>query len=350
MSATEFTPRRRAKDCIYWVAGNYDTTKDNKVKGQVNTLVVSKDRASKHSEIYTPKCAVDFIWESSIFASKKKSELNGEYFDKYQFIAYVNILDPFCGNGNFPETIIRDKLKAIFKSIREQGFDLRQLRYSGDAFMLMILSVSSLYALDLQSDNVIITRNRIFYFVSKTFKKVYGRQIKISEAKLFCYLLRMQIQHADTMSCEYPFLFFKNDDTKVYYYFRQWTGLCWKVRDKNGWWIEYARTIKDIIEPNYKKEDGTWDYKKINSKKKGSFKDLYPDFMGIDLDNPPADKKIDYFVGDFQNINEIYQTYLQVYFEIEKNQSKKSFTRYGFVDLRTQQSGYEIYLKRSKNV
>lgn len=294
MSA-EFTPRRRAKDCIYWVAGAYGT---GNIEGQDSNLVVSKKRVEDHAEIYTPFSIVKFMYDAQIDSAVKAMEGKGVSRDK--IIAYGQTLEPSCGSGNFLEYIIRQKLKAVFRHLRNnKAISLKDLRYSTDALVFMILSVNSLFGLELQPDNVIISRNRIFIFIHKAFRRVYGRRMQLSEAMIFAYLLRMQIQHNNALLGLPLYISIKHvGGGDIEYYFSRHNHKTWERRDMNGW-----------VEPK-------------------------------DPINP--------FKGSLANMRAVYQDYLRVYYEGDRELHElqnEDFSKYGFVDLRTQQTGYQAYIK-----
>lgn len=312
MSAT-FTPRRRAKDCIYWVAGAYGTGKSN-IAGQESNLVVNKKRVEDHAEIYTPLPIVKMMYKNSIDSAKKSAETEAKKmgvagkskvrFVCDSFIAYSGTLEPSCGSGNFLEYIIREKLKAVFRHLRNnKAINLKDLRNSMDALVFMILSVNSLFGLELQPDNVIISRNRVFIFIHKTFRRVYDRRMKLSEAMIFAYLLRMQIQHDNALLGLPLYITLRHvGGGNIEYYFSRHNIKdkkgSWERRDMNGW-VE----PKDPIEP---------------------------------------------FKGNLANMRAVYQDYLRVYYEGDKelhDLQNEDFARWGFVDLRTQQSGYQAYIK-----
>lgn len=302
MSATEFTPRRRAKDCIYWVAGAYGTGKGN-ISGQKSNLMVSKKRVEDHAEIYTPFSIVKFMYDAQIDSAVKAMEGKGVSRDK--IIAYGQTLEPSCGSGNFLEYIIRQKLKAIFRGIRERIglIGLRELRYSADAFVFMLLATNSLCGLELQPDNVIISRNRIFIFIHKTFRRVYGRNMRLSEARTFAYLLRMQIQHNNALLCLPLYISIKHvGGGDIEYYFSRND-----VKDKKGSWMR--RDLNGWVEPT---------------------------------------APIKPFKGSFTDMRAVYHDYLRVYYEGDKELHElqnEDFSKYGFTDLRTQQSGFRAYLR-----
>lgn len=300
MSA-DFTPRRRAKDCIYWVVGAYGT---GGIEGQDSNLVVNKKRAKDHAEIYTPLPVIKFMYKTQVDNAQKSSQARGEEFRRDLFMAYSGTLEPSCGSGNFLEIIIREKLKALFRSIRENiGVELKYLRYSTDALVFMILSVNSLYGLDLQPDNVIISRNRIFIFIHKTFKRVYGRRMQLSEARIFAYLLRMQIQHNNALIGLPLYISIKHiGGGRIEYYFSRHNHKTWERRDMNGWGV-------------------------VDSS---------------------SDKGIAPFKGSLANMRAVYQDYLRAYYEGDRELhalQNEDFSKWGFIDLRTQQSGYQAYIK-----
>lgn len=232
-----FTPRRRARDVIFWNSNNGED-------GQV----VSKKRSSEQGEVYTPKIVCDFMYKNYIDHHKEQYQHTIQTIDLHNFMCRV--LEPCCGHGNFLESIIRTKIKSMFRYFRAgTGGNLEKFKPYG-AYYLFI-TMQSLAGIDIMADNVRISRSRMFYFLNRVFKKIYGYYMPLSVARIFAYLLRMQIQHADTLLYDYVFLgvHFKPNFKFTYYFINNYIKdkeSFWRYRGKNGW-VDDAKNLKEFL-------------------------------------------------------------------------------------------------------
>lgn len=63
----------------------------------------------------------------------------------------TTVLEPACGNGNFLSEILARRLACIYRQDQEQDLERS-----------ILLAVSSLYGIDIQKDNVLECRERLF--------------------------------------------------------------------------------------------------------------------------------------------------------------------------------------------
>lgn len=240
--------RRRARDLL-WVHTHYSNS-SNTPKGQETSLVVSKERAKQHAEIYTPKEVVEFMYRSlvssTIFYNDNfkhikellspqdkeytpfKFKIKGkDFYNRLQaghFIEIANFttLEPSCGSGNFLETIITDKIRLVSYAYRKKGlYNAKDPSF----YLSVFLATSTLYAGDLQPDNVKISRARVFHIISKACKAYYKQKMPLIVAKQFAYLLRMTITHCNFLidGRIYPILTI-NAKGEVNYIFKTFAG------------------------------------------------------------------------------------------------------------------------------
>lgn len=104
----------------------------------------SKERVQKHGEVFTPDSIVNDMLDL----------VDGQ-FDKTELEKYIDALylEPSCGNGNFLIRILDRKLEAVQKLPREQ-WNIGLLR-----------ALSSIYGVDIQSDNVEESKERMIELI-----------------------------------------------------------------------------------------------------------------------------------------------------------------------------------------
>lgn len=111
--------------------------------------IKSKKRVSDYGEVYTAEREVnamlDLVWEQA-------ASITTTFFE------------PACGNGNFVAAILKRKLQTVI--VRGGGCE---------QVMLNILrAVSSIYGVDIQSDNVYETRSRLRILAEEIFDSQVG--------------------------------------------------------------------------------------------------------------------------------------------------------------------------------
>lgn len=225
MSENEFIPRRRARDIQFYA-----------LKDANSNLVVSEERVKKTAEVYTPQYIVKFMVQSSLSKIHNENDSDGT---KYYREAFVSCLEPCCGHGNFLEYITQRKFKSLALAWKANKVDFNLMRKTPMPFFYMLNVLDSIDGLDILADNVIVSRNRVFLWTNKVFKKIYGRKMPLSLSKIVAYLLRMKIQHTDTLFGEYCFLRMRCDDKGVcLYYFTHYRNDAWLKYDTNEQWIK----------------------------------------------------------------------------------------------------------------
>lgn len=129
-----------------------------------NTLsgIKSRERVQQHGEVFTPDSIVNDMLDLV------DNELNKEDIWDYINKAY---LEPSCGNGNFLIRILDRKLQVVQKLPKEQ-WELG-----------LIHSLCSIYAIDIQADNVKESKERIIELIKNG--QVNVLELKGKEVKEF---------------------------------------------------------------------------------------------------------------------------------------------------------------------
>lgn len=297
--------RRKARDLL-WIHTYYN--KGNEPKGQATELIVNKERTKKHAEVYTPREAVDFMHKSALVATLKH---NKEYeylhakLNEYQHtipfrgsdfynrleardfieLAELTTLEPCCGSGNFLETIITDKIRFIAYAYRKKNY----YNPCDPSFYLSCFRVAStLYGVDLQPDNVKISRARVFHIIAKACKRYYKRPMPLSIARQFAYMLRINIIHGDTLLDRRVYCFYMlTARGEIKYIFKTFAGFAL------GGWHSYT-------------ENDTWD-----------------------LDS----SKTHIFTKHFLQMRDIYQHWAKLQYTYGYEQQRVNIKKFGFTPL-----------------
>lgn len=116
--------------------------------------VVSKKRVADHGEVYTGKREVNAMLD----LVKQETERIESRF-----------LEPACGKGNFVTEILHRKLRIV-----ESRYGKSQLDYERNA----VLTVSSIYGIDILEDNVVECRRRLFQIFDQKYSGLFKKKAK----------------------------------------------------------------------------------------------------------------------------------------------------------------------------
>jgi type I restriction-modification system DNA methylase subunit len=118
-------------------------------ENNINKQVKSKKRVADHGEVFTSEREVNAMLD----LVKDETERIDSRF-----------LEPACGNGNFLAEILSRKLKVV-----ENRYGKSQLEYERYA----IIAVSSIYGVEIQEDNAIECRERLFGLFNEKYTSLY---------------------------------------------------------------------------------------------------------------------------------------------------------------------------------
>ena len=134
--------------------------------------VKSRERVQQHGEVFTNEREVNAMLD----LVKHETERIDSRF-----------LEPACGDGNFLAEILRRKLR-VCRSFVEQGKNT-QLEYEKNA----VLAVSSIYGIELLTDNAMACRERLFKIFHDEYCSLYGDRVKEECMDSIRYLLSKNI-------------------------------------------------------------------------------------------------------------------------------------------------------------
>ena len=125
----------------------------DKSKSQIK----SRERVANHGEVFTAEREV-----------KAMCDLVKDETERIE----SRFLEPACGDGNFLAEIINRKISVVSKQYSKSPDDWE--KYS-------VLAISSIYGIDILSDNAQVCRNRLFEIWNKEYLKNCGK--KLSEER-----------------------------------------------------------------------------------------------------------------------------------------------------------------------
>lgn len=148
-----------------------------------NQQVISRQRVIDHGEVFTPPGLVNDMLD----LVKHECERIDSRF-----------LEPACGNGNFLDEVLRRKLATVDKQHPKN-----RMRWERDA----VLSVCSLYGIDLLSDNIATCRERLLQIVVEAHENRFSEPLPEKAVRSIKFILSRNIIQGDALS-------FKTSDGK----------------------------------------------------------------------------------------------------------------------------------------
>lgn len=205
----------------------------------METQIKSRKRVTEHGEVFTNEREVNAMLDLV------KSET-----DRIE----SRFLEPACGDGNFLAEILRRKLARVKRQYRKSNSE-----YTKNAF----LALTSIYGIDIQEDNVMECRKRLFEIWDRAYtaqcKKEADDEIR-SAAK---YILRKNILCGDALTLMQnngqPIIFSQWDFTVGYRMRRRDFTLDALMRDEEPEKFEDNGRIGLMGMMAEKKQQG-WDY------------------------------------------------------------------------------------------
>jgi hypothetical protein len=137
--------------------------------------VISKDRIADHGEVFTGKREVNAMLD---LVKQETERIDSRY------------LEPACGTGNFLTEILERKVFVVGKKYQKS-----QLEFERN----LVLGVSSIYGIDIQEDNVIECRKRLFDIVDKKYTALFKNKAKDDVRNVIRFILEKNIIWGDAL-------------------------------------------------------------------------------------------------------------------------------------------------------
>ncbi|MDF7641313.1 SAM-dependent DNA methyltransferase [Bifidobacterium sp. ESL0784] len=145
-------------------------------KGKAKAQIRSKQRVEEHGEVFTAKREVNAMLDL-VKAETERIE--------------SRFLEPACGDGNFLVEVLNRKLSVVI-----QKYGKIQLEYERHLF----LAISSLYGIDLMSDNVKECQNRLAQIAETQYKAKFKSQTRKAVVDSIQFVLSKNIVCGDALS------------------------------------------------------------------------------------------------------------------------------------------------------
>ena len=143
----------------------------------MNKQIKSKKRVSNFGEVYTNEREVNAMLD----LVKQEAEKITSTF-----------LEPACGNGNFLVEILNRKLKTVGILY---GNEIE------DYCIHMVESITSIYGVDIQQDNIQECHKRLLDLCESHFKDSYGQSLSEGAIKAISCVLERNIVCGNTLTC-----------------------------------------------------------------------------------------------------------------------------------------------------
>jgi hypothetical protein len=138
--------------------------------------IISKERVAKHGEVFTNEREVNAMLDLV------KSET-----DRIE----SRFLEPACGDGNFLAEILRRKLARVKRQYKKHNSE-----YVKNAF----LSLTSIYGIDIQEDNVQKCRMRLFAIWDNSYTEQCKKEVNDEIRDAAQYILQKNILCGDALT------------------------------------------------------------------------------------------------------------------------------------------------------
>jgi hypothetical protein len=158
-----------------------------------NNQIKSQQRVTDHGEVYTHQREVNAMLD---LVKAETERIDSRFFE------------PACGTGNFLVEVLRRKL-----SIVENRYKKSQREYERYA----ILAVSSIYGIDLLSDNIEACKKRLFKIFKNSYKNLFEESIKNIYLRSIRFILNRNIIQGDALTLKTTWL------TKEPIIFSEWS-------------------------------------------------------------------------------------------------------------------------------
>lgn len=140
--------------------------------------VKAKERVRKHGEVFTNQREVNAMLD---MIDAEALSIDSTFFE------------PACGTGNFLAEIQRRKLETVFRLAP---------RNQADGEHLAMQAIASIYGVDIQKDNVLEARERLYNNFFANFVNQYKRKPTNICLDSVRFILCQNIQCGNTLTCQ----------------------------------------------------------------------------------------------------------------------------------------------------
>lgn len=134
----------------------------------------SKKRVADHGEVFTAKREVNAMLD-----------LVQDELEKMK----STVLEPACGNGNFLIELLKRKMDTVQK--------IYKTKYDYEMYSMLVFS--TIYGFDIQKDNVLESRKRLYNWYINDYEFKFNEQPSNQCLKAMKFILHKNIQCADSL-------------------------------------------------------------------------------------------------------------------------------------------------------
>ncbi|QLZ70632.1 hypothetical protein FOLKNPGA_03446 [Legionella sp. PC1000] len=174
----------------------------------MSTQIKSKKRVIEHGEVFTSEREVNAMLD----LVKPETERIESRF-----------LEPACGTGNFLIEILHRKLNVV-----EHRYKKSKREYERYA----VFAVSSIYGIDVQEDNVLQCRTRLYNYFNEQYTKLYGKNCIQECRNSVRFILELNIVWGNTLTM-------KAEDTEEPLVFSEWSAVNGSMLKRRDYLFEH---------------------------------------------------------------------------------------------------------------
>lgn len=138
--------------------------------------VVSRERVINHGEVFTNAREVNAMLD---LVKQETDRIDSRF------------LEPACGHGNFLIEVLSRKLKVVQDRYKKSQTEFES--YS-------IIAIASIYGVDIQEDNVIACRKRLYDKFKETYETIFKKSIKNECLRAIEFILSKNIVWGDALT------------------------------------------------------------------------------------------------------------------------------------------------------
>ncbi len=180
--------------------------------------IKSKERVSAHGEVFTADREVNAMLD---LVMQETQRIESRF------------LEPACGNGNFLAKILERKLAVV---------RTRHHKSRTDYELYALIAVCSIYGVDIQMDNIIECRERLFNIFSSEYKAIFSNSQTEEYLRSIQYILERNILWGDALTLLSP-------DGEKPIIFSEWSALNGMI-NRRDFTLDMLLKNQPISEPN----------------------------------------------------------------------------------------------------
>lgn len=141
----------------------------------------------KHQQVKSKERVKDF---GEVFTNPREVKAMLDLVKDESYRIDSRFLEPACGNGNFLIEILARKLQTVNEVAKSKE----------EWKMLTLVGLGSIYAIDIQADNVEESRERLLTHIKKVYEEKFGEELSLDYLSALNEVLVKNIIHGDGLT------------------------------------------------------------------------------------------------------------------------------------------------------